>query len=269
MKKIVILTFFVVFANWIIININEKINTSNTVISDSISNIRYENFIKYQDINDELIVLNFNLKKTSDVHQQEELKRKIANLEDQLSLLKELIEFKPNVENIEVLKASDKKLKEFEQALNFASVSYSVYEKKIGEELSWVSDEIKVQSLRVVNTLVIVIAMAFMLKFITKKYIKDNERYYIATKIINFINIIFLILLFAYIENIAYLITILGFTYAALVLSMIGKEIIKEFNKYKDTKIAYLSQNLYLGILAQNYFEQYHENAYFYARNKD
>ncbi|HDZ5150772.1 TPA: mechanosensitive ion channel family protein, partial [Campylobacter jejuni] len=58
-------------------------------------------------------------------------------------------------------------------------------------------------------------------------------------------------------------------TYAALVLSMIGKEIIKEFNKYKDTKIAYLSQNLYLGILAQNYFEQYHENAYFYARNKD
>ncbi|HDZ5018137.1 TPA: mechanosensitive ion channel family protein, partial [Campylobacter jejuni] len=58
MKKIVILTFFVVFANWIIININEKINTSNTVISDSISNIRYENFIKYQDINDELIVLN-------------------------------------------------------------------------------------------------------------------------------------------------------------------------------------------------------------------
>ncbi|HDZ5018158.1 TPA: hypothetical protein RTG37_001586, partial [Campylobacter jejuni] len=198
-----------------------------------------------------------------------ELKRKIANLEDQLSLLKELIEFKPNVENIEVLKASDKKLKEFEQALNFASVSYSVYEKKIGEELSWVSAEIKVQSLRVVNTLVIVIAMAFMLKFITKKYIKDNERYYIATKIINFINIIFLILLFAYIENIAYLITILGFTYAALVLSMIGKEIIKEFNKYKDTKIAYLSQNLYLGILAQNYFEQYHENAYFYARNKD
>ncbi|ECQ3490037.1 mechanosensitive ion channel family protein, partial [Campylobacter jejuni] len=94
MKKIIILTFFVVFAfgdvnRTIINNINEKINTLNTVISASIWNIRYENFIKYQDINDELIILNLNLKKTSDIHQQEELKRKIANLEEQLSLLKE------------------------------------------------------------------------------------------------------------------------------------------------------------------------------------
>ncbi|EAL5355284.1 mechanosensitive ion channel family protein, partial [Campylobacter jejuni] len=94
MKKIIILTFFVVFAfgdvnRTIINNINEKINTLNTVISASIWNIRYENFIKYQDINDELIILNLNLKKTSDIHQQEELKRKIANLEEQLNLLKE------------------------------------------------------------------------------------------------------------------------------------------------------------------------------------
>ncbi|EOH7107690.1 mechanosensitive ion channel family protein, partial [Campylobacter jejuni] len=246
MKKIIILTFFVVFAfgdvnRTIINNINEKINTLNTVISASIWNIRYENFIKYQDINDELIILNLNLKKTSDIHQQEELKRKIANLEEQLSLLKEykdlnfaqslsapdnietlskltnplaiigafshikklkgekeeyifkfndfknlvdkireknselkeLVGLKPSVENIEALKASDKKLEEFEQALNFASVSYSVYEKKIDEELSRVSAEIKVQSLRAVNILVaivIVIAIAFMLKFIAKKY---------------------------------------------------------------------------------------------------
>lgn len=523
MKKIIILTFFVVFAfgdvnRTIINNINEKINTLNTVISASIWNIRYENFIKYQDINDELIILNLNLKKTSDIHQQEELKRKIANLEEQLSLLKEykdlnfaqslsapdnietlskltnplaiigafshikklkgekeeyifkfndfknlvdkikeknselkeLVELKPSVENIEALKASDKKLEEFEQALNFASVSYSVYEKKIDEELSRVSAEIKVQGLRAVNILVaivIVIAIAFMLKFIAKKYIKDSERYYTATKIINFINIniIFLILLFAYIENITYLVTILGFAsaglaiamkdmfmsmlgwcviifggsfrvgdrvkvfqndttyigdiidisflritlyeeltletynknrrsgriifipnnyvftnllanythhgmktvldgidisvtfdsnldkaqeivenivtrhakgytelarkniarlqheysiknpkveprffmffehwgmrisawymtnaYAALVLrSTISKEIIKEFNKHKDIKIAYPSQNLYLGNLNQNHFEQHHENMYFHARNKD
>ncbi|EAH6920099.1 mechanosensitive ion channel family protein, partial [Campylobacter jejuni] len=52
MKKIIILTFFVVFAfgdvnRTIINNINEKINTLNTVISASIWNIRYENFIKY------------------------------------------------------------------------------------------------------------------------------------------------------------------------------------------------------------------------------
>ena len=94
MKKIIVLAFFVALAfgdanRSIINNINEKINTLNAVISASIWNIRYENFIKYQNIDDELIILNLKLKKTSDIHQQEELKHKIANLEEQLSLLKE------------------------------------------------------------------------------------------------------------------------------------------------------------------------------------
>ena len=298
MRQIIILIFFPLFTfgdvnRTIIDNTSEKINTLNTVISASIWNIRYENFIKYQTINDELIVLKLKLKKTSNVYQQEELKRKIVSLEEQLSLLKEykdlnfaqslsapdsieilskltnplaiigafshikklkgekeeyafkindfknlvekireknlelkeLVELQPNITNIKALKASDKKLEEFEQALNFASVSYSVYEKKIDEEISRVSAEIKVQSLTAVNifiAIVIVIAIAFMLKFAAKKYIKDNERYYTATKIINFvnINIIFLILLFAYIENISYLVTILGFASAGLAIAM-------------------------------------------------
>lgn len=38
-------------------------------------------------------------------------------------------------------------------------------------------------------------------------------------------------------------------SYAALILrSAISKEIIKEFNKHEDIKIAYPSQNLYLEI---------------------
>ncbi|EOH2466247.1 mechanosensitive ion channel family protein, partial [Campylobacter jejuni] len=104
-----------------------------------------------------------------------DFKNLVDKIKEKNSELKELVELKPSVENIEALKASDKKLEEFEQALNFASVSYSVYEKKIDEELSRVSAEIKVQGLRAVNILVaivIVIAIAFMLKFIAKKYIK-------------------------------------------------------------------------------------------------
>ncbi|MBM0637334.1 mechanosensitive ion channel family protein [Campylobacter sp. VicNov18] len=298
MKKIIVLIFFVLGA-WgdanvsIVNNVNERIKTLDTAISASIWNIRYENFIKYQDIKDELALLNLDLKKSSNTYEQEELKRKIINLEEQLSLLKEykdlnfaqsfntpnsietlpkltnplaiigafshikklkekkeeyafkfndfknlvdkireknlelkeLAELRPNPKNIKALKISDKKLEEFEQALNFASVSYSVYEKKIDEELVRVGIEIKVQSLRAVNILIaiiIVIAIAFILKFLAKKYIKDNEGYYTATKIINFINIniIFLILLFAYIENITYLVTILGFASAGLAIAM-------------------------------------------------
>ncbi|TKX29910.1 mechanosensitive ion channel domain-containing protein [Campylobacter estrildidarum] len=298
MKKIIILVLFFIasFAdtNRTVANsIKEKIDALNTIINASIWNIRYENFIKYQDINDEIVILNLELKKTSDILTQEEIKRKIANLQEQLNLLKEykdlnfaqilsapndveilskltnplaiigafshikklkgekeesiskinefrnlvdkikeknlklkeLVEFDPSSKNIQALKESDQKLEEFEQVLNFVSVSYSVYEKKIDEEISRVNAEIKIQSLRAINILVaivLVVAIAFVLKFIARKYIKDNERYYTATKIINFINIniILLILLFAYIENISYLVTILGFASAGLAIAM-------------------------------------------------
>jgi small-conductance mechanosensitive channel len=59
-------------------------------------------------------------------------------------------------------------------------------------------------------------------KYIAKKYIKDNERFYMANKIINFTNItlILLILLFAYIENVSYLVTVLGFASAGIAIAM-------------------------------------------------
>lgn len=298
MKKIIILALFFIIAfadtnRTIAKSIQEKINTLNTIINASIWNVRYENFIKYQNINDEILILNLDLKKTTDILVQEELKRKINNLKEQLNLLKEykdlnfaqilstpnhveilpkltnplaiigafshikkirgekeeylskfnefknlvdkikeknselkeLVDFDPSPKNIRALKESDQKLQEFTQILNFISTSYSVYEKKIDEEISRTSSEIKIQTLRAINiiiSIVFVIAISFLLKYIAKKYIKDSERYYTATKIINFINIniILLILLFTYIENISYLVTILGFASAGLAIAM-------------------------------------------------
>ncbi|MBZ7954011.1 mechanosensitive ion channel [Campylobacter sp. W0018] len=298
MKKIIILALFFIIAfadtnRTIAKSIQEKINTLNTIINTSIWNVRYENFIKYQNINDEILILNLDLKKTTDILVQEELKRKINNLKEQLNLLKEykdlnfaqilstpnhveilpkltnplaiigafshikkirgekeeylskfnefknlvdkikeknselkeLVDFDSSPKNIRALKESNQKLQEFTQILNFISTSYSVYEKKIDEEISRTSSEIKIQTLRAINiiiSIVFVIAISFLLKYIAKKYIKDSERYYTATKIINFINIniILLILLFTYIENISYLVTILGFASAGLAIAM-------------------------------------------------
>ncbi|MCX2682937.1 mechanosensitive ion channel [Campylobacter sp. MIT 21-1685] len=297
MKKILLL-FWLVLACFAthsddVAMTKEKIQNLNAIINANAWNIVYENFTRYKNINDELVLLQLQLNKLSDVHEQEELKRKIATLEEQLRLLKEykdlnfahnfsfpkniesftkltnplaiigafsyikkitnekeayalkINEFKsfvkavaeknaalkklmdliPNSENLANLQDSNKKLEEFNTALQFAVVSYAVYEKKIDEEIDRVNAEIKVQSLRALNivlAIAIVIAIAFMLKFIAKKYIKDNERYYTAAKIIHFvnINIIFLILLFAYIENITYLVTILGFASAGLAIAM-------------------------------------------------
>ncbi|ARJ56548.1 mechanosensitive ion channel family protein [Campylobacter cuniculorum] len=295
MKKILFLISFYIyaFASNDIAQIRQTIENLDTIINASVWNVRYDNFIKYEHINDELILLNLELKKNLSPNQKEEITRKIATLQEQLnllkdykdinfiqslsapetieilpkltnplaiiegfshikkltnekeeyvfkyndfknlvekireknSMLKELVTLEPNKNNTEALKLSDKKLDEFEQALQFASVSFSVYEKKVDEEITRVNVEIKVQSIRAANiliTIIFVIVVSFLLKFIARKYIKDNERYYTATKIINFINInlIFLILLFAYIENITYLVTILGFASAGLAIAM-------------------------------------------------
>ncbi|MBR0071018.1 MAG: mechanosensitive ion channel, partial [Campylobacter sp.] len=61
-----------------------------------------------------------------------------------------------------------------------------------------------------------------LFKAIAKKYIKDNENFYLANKIINVINfsVIALILLLSYIENMSYFVTVLGFASAGLAIAM-------------------------------------------------
>ncbi|EAL54000.1 conserved hypothetical integral membrane protein [Campylobacter upsaliensis RM3195] len=299
MKKVIFLAFlatlcFAELNTSLILESKTKINTLNTIIDASIYNIHYNNFIKYQQISDELIILREELDKEHLSYEKKDaIQSKIANLKEQLRLLKdyknlnftqslsinenieilpkltnplaiigafshikklkderdeyilkiqefenlvlkikeknielkELLKLDNNKANLNALKESNKKLSEFENALQFTQVSFSVYEKKIEDEIVRVNAEIKVQTLRAVNILIaiiLVIIASFSLKFIAKKYIKDNERYYTATKVINFINIniIFLILLFAYIENITYLVTILGFASAGLAIAM-------------------------------------------------
>jgi small-conductance mechanosensitive channel len=60
------------------------------------------------------------------------------------------------------------------------------------------------------------------LKFLTRKYLSDKESYYTVNKVINiiFITIILITLLFAYLENVSYLITILGFASAGIAIAM-------------------------------------------------
>ncbi|AJC86307.1 mechanosensitive ion channel family protein [Campylobacter sp. RM16704] len=152
-------------------------------------------------------------------------KQTLQELEKENILITEITKLDPSKEHQEHLKVSNKIVKDFTQTLRFGEISYSVYEKKIQEEIDKTTASIKIQGIRAFNivlAIVIVIAIAFLLKFIARKYIGDNERFYTANKIINFINInvIILILLFGYIENISYLVTVLGFASAGLAIAM-------------------------------------------------
>ncbi|CAM4164527.1 mechanosensitive ion channel family protein [Campylobacter armoricus] len=152
-------------------------------------------------------------------------KQTLQELEKENILITEITKLDPSKEHNNHLRISNQMVKDFTQTLRFGEISYSVYEKKIQEEIDITTASIKIQGVRAFNIVLaifIVIAIAFLLKFIARKYIGDNDRFYTANKIINFINInvIILILLFGYIENISYLVTVLGFASAGLAIAM-------------------------------------------------
>jgi small-conductance mechanosensitive channel len=158
---------------------------------------------------------------------------KVEALSDILAQLKKKREYtyelshivEDNEQLINTLVILDDEIKEFQETTDTATTTHSLYSKKIAEESLKANQEIKQQMKRIINIATFVFAafvFAFILKMISKKYIADNERYYMTNKVINFVNfaIILLIVLFSFIENADYLVTVLGFASAGIAIAM-------------------------------------------------
>ncbi|MBQ9292220.1 MAG: mechanosensitive ion channel family protein, partial [Campylobacter sp.] len=139
----------------------------------------------------------------------ESLKQVTERLEQKEEIFAQLLKFEPNSQNSKAYSDLKFELGEFKSALRLGNTTYSVYEKKIDEQISTLTSDIKTQAKRALNIAILIIAtilISFLFKAIAKKYIKDNENFYLANKIINVINfsVIALILLLSYIENMSY-----------------------------------------------------------------
>ena len=105
------------------------------------------------------------------------------------------------------------------------SVTAEVYQKRLEIIEVNINKDIEKQAMRLVNIGILILVLFlffFLLKLIVKKYITDNERFYMANKIITFTNVTFIIIIifFNYIENVSYLVTILGFASAGIAIAM-------------------------------------------------
>jgi small-conductance mechanosensitive channel len=149
----------------------------------------------------------------------------ISSLKEKESLMKELVDLNVSDESVDSLENIEKDISAFNSAHTLAETTFSLYSKKVDEAKLNVTADIKAQMQRAFNIgmfVLVVIVLSLVFKLIVKKYIKDNERFYMANKIINFINIslIVIILLFAYIENVSYFVTVLGFASAGIAIAM-------------------------------------------------
>jgi small-conductance mechanosensitive channel len=162
----------------------------------------------------------------------EEYKKKEENLADLIKILKKELNTYKSLQYLDkdniytsVMKKKQMELEMFERALDTMNVTMDVYQKRLDVAEINIHKGIKTQIyglIKIGTVILFVFFIFFLLKLMVKKYITDNERFYMANKIITFTNftIIVFILFFNYIENVSYLVTILGFASAGIAIAM-------------------------------------------------
>ncbi|NPA64982.1 MAG: mechanosensitive ion channel, partial [Epsilonproteobacteria bacterium] len=155
----------------------------------------------------------------------EDLKKALTLLQERRRILEEIASLHPDEKIKEELRNLKKEIFDFEENLAIAKETLAVYERKIDENILKVTEEIKRQSERTAMIAAIIVALlvfSFLVKWLIRRYIQDNQRAYMANKFVNFNLAIFiiLILLFSYIENVNYIVTILGFASAGIAIAM-------------------------------------------------
>ncbi|PHS39609.1 MAG: hypothetical protein COB07_06055 [Sulfurovum sp.] len=149
--------------------------------------------------------------------------KKFKNLE---IILEELLILEPsNQDYVNELADTKDQIKTFEPVIEIFKTTQNVYSKKIDEiELSLKSN-VKRELEKTFTTAGIIlffIFILFLIKYIVKRYMSDNDRFYSINKALNisFMTILIFTLLLTYIENVSYLVTILGFASAGIAIAM-------------------------------------------------
>ena len=175
-------------------------------------------------------VISYTKKLKSDVIEYDSRYASIQNVMDKLRekelLLKKILLFDENNTkyNEELLETEDK-IKTFTPVVEIFKTTQNVYKKKIDETILNLNVDMKREMEKASSIgMIIVFFILFLLfvKYLVRRYMSDNDRFYTINKALNatFITLLIFTLLFAYIENVSYLVTILGFASAGIAIAM-------------------------------------------------
>lgn len=150
----------------------------------------------------------------------------INKFQERKTLLEELLSLDPSNKAYEdALLDTIDQIKTFKPVIEIFKTTQNVYSKKIDEiELNLRADvKREIEKLIIIGAIVLFfIVVLFLIKYLVKRYMSDNDRFYSINKALNFsfVTILVFILLFAYIENVSYLVAILGFASAGIAIAM-------------------------------------------------
>ncbi|MGJ0376349.1 mechanosensitive ion channel domain-containing protein [Aliarcobacter cryaerophilus] len=147
------------------------------------------------------------------------------NLEEELDSYRNLFVLEPKDEYKEKIVFLDKQKRDFEIVLDIVSTTQEVYGRKIEQVILEIKNQISQQVQKILLIFAIIVIMlivSFLVKLTLKRYFSQNENYYMVNKIINFTLafLVLMLLLFSYIDNVSYLVTILGFASAGIAIAL-------------------------------------------------
>ncbi len=168
---------------------------------------------KLQDHRKEFSAVNINLEETTDF------------LEEKLFLYLELYNIDQKDETENMINLLDQQKKDFTMVHDIVSTTEEVYTRKIEqvilENKKQISEQIE-KTLTILTIILVLFIISFLIKLALKKYFSQNENFYMANKFINFVIVfmVVMIVLFSYIDNVSYIITILGFASAGIAIAL-------------------------------------------------
>jgi len=167
------------------------------------------------------------LKSTRELYEDKlkSLSELILLLKNKKKYIHKLYTIEPTEKYKKMIEDTNKTIKEIDEAYTSAKNTLQLFNKKINDDKLKITNDIKIQVEKLINVAImiaVIIILSFIFKLIVKKTISDNERYYMANKFINFTNLILIlvILLFSFLENVSYLVTVIGFASAGIAIAM-------------------------------------------------
>ncbi len=156
----------------------------------------------------------------------ESIKHVLAQLKEKKKVLEAILEKDPDNREIrQELADTEEEINTFTPVVEIFKTTQNVYEKKIDEIRLNLQDEIgkEIEKATMIGVIILIfLIIIFLIKYLVKRYMSDNERFYTINKFLNFsfFTLLLLTLLFAYIENVSYLVTILGFASAGIAIAL-------------------------------------------------
>lgn len=153
----------------------------------------------------------------------------LNKIREEKQILKRIIELDETNQSIErdtlQLQSLERKLDTFKDISEIFDTTKNVYDKKVEEINFNLNKEIKREvekTLLIISIIAFFVIILFILKLLTKRYMHDDDRTYRVNKALNmmFFLVLVFILLFSYIENVSYLVTVLSFASAGIAIAM-------------------------------------------------